>query len=499
MSGGLTINSFNQIDPAGRGSGFYAEVDASQAGNYQQQRIALIVAHGLPSGTKTAGEIFLVSGEDGQAAATLAGRGSLFHSMCVEYRRNNQINELWGILLPEPAGLAAKLTLPFTGTATASGLLRLRYDGDPIDFTVAKDATAADVANLLRAFFVDDTKYNWTASEGVDGNLELVFRHAGEVGNECKLEVDTLPAGLTVTVPDDGHFTGGSGAPDQTPAFVAMGDREIPYTGMPFTDADTLAAWHEEFAARWAPDRMVYGKAFTAKSGTISELVTFGKGFNSPYIVRFESSGSSSPAYLRAARGLARCAAALTGHPVRPHHYLEFVGEVAPDFNDQFKGGDRKSLLYSGMATTMVSNNKVVIDRAITSYQTNDAGIADTAWLDVQTVESVEVLAQLLRAEAYQKWILPRIILVNDGTKIADEIPHTTPSRARNHLIQKYRVWERQGLVENMEAFVERLVMVRDEQDPTRLLFKFPPDLANPLIRVVGSIGFSLQWPEKFN
>ncbi|WP_417831705.1 phage tail sheath C-terminal domain-containing protein [Terasakiella sp.] len=494
----LTINSFNEIDAAGRSSGFQVEIDASQAGNYQQQRVAVIVAHGLASATKAAGEIFLVSGQDGQASATLAGRGSLFHSMCVEYRRNNQINELWGILLPEPAGTKSSLTIPFAGTATASGLLRLRYDGDPIDFTIAKDATAIDVANTLRAAFGVDTDYNWTAEVGADANLVLTFRHVGLVGNDCRLLIEKLPAGITATLPDDGYFSGGDGAPSQTPAFVAMGDREIPYAGFPFTDADSLAAWDEEFNKRWSPQRMVYGKAFTAVSGTISELQTLGVAFNSPFVVRFGSYGSGSPAYLRGARGLGRCAGALTGHPVRPHHYLELVGEDAPDYNDQFRDGDRKTLLYSGIATTKTINNAEVIDRSITSYLKNAAGISDTAWVDVQTVECVEVLAQLIRAACEKKFIITRKILVSDGTKIADSVPHTTPSRIRNFLIQKYRFWERQGFVENMEEFVRRLIVERDKQDPTQVLFKFPPDLANPLIRMVGSIGFSLQWPETF-
>lgn len=494
----LTANSYNEIDPYGRGSGFQAEVDASQAGNFQQQRIALIVSHGLPSGTQSAGEIFLVGGQDGQSSATLAGRGSLFHSMCVQYRRNNQINELWGILLPEPAGTKASITLPFVGTSTSASLMRLRYDGDPIDFTIPKDTSAADVANTLRATFGADTDYNWTAVAGADANLKLEFRHVGEVGDKCRLKIDKLPPGITCVVPDDGYFTGGDGAPAQTPAFVAMGDREISYVGFPFTDADSLNAWQEEFVKRWSPQRMVYGKAITARAGTLSELQTFGVGFNGHFISRFGSHGSYSPSYLTAARALGRCAAALTGHPVRPHHTLEFIGEVAPDYNDQLGGGDLKTLLYSGIATTKVENQKVVIDRSITSYQKDASGIADTAWLDIQTVDTVEVIAQLFRAVCVKNFINPRFILVDDGTPIGDDVPHTTPGRIRNIVKQSYRGWMGRGLVEREAQMIDRLVICRDPDNPTDVLFKFPPDLANPLIRMVGSIQFSLQWPETF-
>jgi phage tail sheath gpL-like len=497
----LTTGAFNEIDPSDRTSGFSAEVDGSGAGQFETNRPVLIVAQGLPTGTKAPGELFLMSDRNGDDAATYGGAGSQFHDMCRAFREGNKTSELWGTVLHDNgAGNQATQAVTFTGAATKNDTMKLRYDNRIIDVGVAKDDDAAAVANALRAAInAFSPALPFTPDGGATAVVTLTYRHKGEVGNECLVSFDHVPAGVTVALADEGYFTGGTGNPVQAPAITALGDKFIPYTGFPFTDSTSLDDWHTEFLDRWGPDRMIYGKAFTSKSGTLSELQTFGAGYNSRFIPRIESHGSKSPAYLRAARGLALASKALSKHPVRPLQTLPFVGEVAPDHANQFGKLERKSLLWAGIATTKVVNGQVVCDRMVTSYQKNDAGLNDTAYLDINTVETLEWLMLLLQYEIESKFIARRMVLVDDGTPISSSVPHTTPDRLRAHLMQKYDDWQVRGYVENMKGMIERLVINRDPGNPTRVLVKFPPDLANPLIQVGMQVGFSLQWPETIN
>ncbi|MNL22928.1 Phage tail sheath protein [compost metagenome] len=86
--------------------------------------------------------------------------------------------------------------------------------------------------------------------------------------------------------------------------------------------------------------------------------------------------------------------------------------------------------------------------------------------------------------------------LANDGTRFGAGQAIVTPSIIRNELIAAYSALERQGIVENMEAFQEHLIVERDAQNPNRVNILFPPDYVNQL-RVVALLNqFRQQYPD---
>ena len=75
----------------------------------------------------------------------------------------------------------------------------------------------------------------------------------------------------------------------------------------------------------------------------------------------------------------------------------------------------------------------------------------------------------------------PRHKLVNDTTKVRPGSAVVSAKQIRNTLIAEYRRMEADGLVENVEAFKQFLIVERNALNPNRVDVLFPPDLVNAL------------------
>ncbi len=138
---------------------------------------------------------------------------------------------------------------------------------------------------------------------------------------------------------------------------------------------------------------------------------------------------------------------------------------------------ERELLLKAGISTPTYTPGVVRIERAITNYQISDAGAEDTAYLDLVTLTT---LAYLRWSEA-QRILLrfPRHKLADDGTNVDPGQAVVTPGIMCGELVALYREWERAGLVENAEFYIERLIVERANGDPNRLNSLQTPDLIN--------------------
>src|SRR3546814_3024831 len=96
------------------------------------------------------------------------------------------------------------------------------------------------------------------------------------------------------------------------------------------------------------------------------------------------------------------------------------------------------------------SDLNVLLERPITTYQTNAYGFDDTAFLDVNTLLTLAALRYSQRARIAQKF--PRHKLASDGTKAGAGQAIVTPSVIRAELVALAREWEDAGWVENMDG-----------------------------------------------
>jgi phage tail sheath gpL-like len=157
----------------------------------------------------------------------------------------------------------------------------------------------------------------------------------------------------------------------------------------------------------------------------------------------------------------------------------------APARGDRYTLTERNTLLYSGIATVRVSTaGAVTVERLVTTYRTNEAGGTDPAYLDVETLMTLQYIRWDWRNYILNKF--PRHKLADDGTRYAPGQAVVTPLTMKAEVIAKFTDWEALGLVEGFAQFKRDLIVERNAQDRNRIDVLMPPDIINQL-RTMGA------------
>lgn len=488
--------SFNSIPSSLRTPATVVEIDNSLAarGPALLPYRALLIGQKTSSGTADADSLHLVT--SAAQVGVLAGRGSMLHRQAMAWFASNKATEVWiGVLADDSGGTAATGILAFTGPATENGTLPLYLGGVKVPVSVADEDTAIEVAASVAAAVNANGDLPVTATQGTtpnDHKVTITFRHKGAVGNEYDIRFgyhgEAMPAGIDQTIT---AMASGAGNPDLTDLFAAMGDSWFHVWAHPYTDSDSLDAIETELADRFGPSRMIDAVAFSAKSTTHGALVTLGNSRNSPHssIVGTNDSPTPPMEYAAAVAGVAAFYGNLD--PARPFQTLPLNWVKAPDEFDQYTLEERDVLLKNGVATTRAMlDGTVVIERLVTTYQTNAAESPDESYLDVTTMLTLMYFRYSFRALVLSKY--PRHKLGNDGTRFGQGQAVVTPSIMKAEAVLWFRQMEELGLVENFDQFKADLIVERNESDPNRLDIRLPPDLVNQLMVSAIQIQFRL-------
>lgn len=294
-------------------------------------------------------------------------------------------------------------------------------------------------------------------------------------------------------------YAAGTGAPVLTGAVAAMADEPFDYIGLPFNDTasvNTLVTEMNDTSGRWSYARQLYGHVYTAKIGTLSELVTAGDQFNQQHITLagYEKE-TQTPADELAASRTARAAVFIRNDPARPTQTGELVGMLPAPKGKRFTMTEQQTLLSHGVATAYVESGVLRIQRDVTTYRKNAYGVADNSYLDSETLHTSAYVLRKLKSVITSKY--GRHKLASDGTRFGPGQAIVTPAVIKGELLATYRQLERAGIVENYELFKQYLVVERDASDPNRLNTLFPPDYVNQL-RVFAVVNqFRLQYSEE--
>ncbi|OCG79119.1 phage tail protein [Gilliamella sp. Nev6-6] len=499
----MTI-SFNNIPNNIKVPLFYAEVDSSAANTIQDSGASLIIAYPLADSSIERNKLIIMPSAD--QAKKLAGQGSQLSRMVESYRNTDNFGELWVIAVDEPAsGSNATGTIQISGTAEETGILSLYIGNCKIQSRVTISDTADNIANALNNAINTNSNLPVTATisnstitltaknKGLNGNdIPLCFNYYGTIGGE------ETPDGLNIAIT---QMHGGTGTPDLTPVIAAMGDKLLDFIAFPFNDLASLATFNQEMddtVGRWSYTRQLYGHAYTAKKGDLSELVEFGDKLNYQHITvaGYEKNIQTGIDELIAMR-TSRNAIFIRNDPARPTQTGLLNGALPAPDSDQFTLTEQQSLLSHGIATAYVSSGNLLIQRDITTYQRNSYGVADNSYLDSETLHTLAYVLRKLRSVITSKY--PRHKLANDGTRFGAGQAIITPSVAKAEINATYRQLELLGLVENFDVFKKNLIVERNVNDPNRLDVLFPPDLVNQLRVFAVLAQFRLQYPEEKN
>ncbi|ENR8889165.1 phage tail sheath subtilisin-like domain-containing protein [Citrobacter koseri] len=499
--------SFNTIPADNRVPLFYAEMDNSAANTALGGAPSLLVGMALPESDMPLNQLVIMPSKD--LAKKMAGRGSQLARMVEAYRQVDPFGELWVIAVPDN-GEVATGTVTVTGTVTDAGSVNLYVGTRKVQVTVATGDTGDQVAQALVSVINNypdlpvSAEYQGTSGGDAQGTVNLSAVNSGTVGNSIPLTLnyygtasgEETPAGLSIQI---GKMSGGAGDPDLSESIAAMGDEPFDYIGLPFSDANSLQAMSVEMndsSGRWSYIRQLYGHVYTARTGTLSELVAYGDTFNYQHITiaGYEKEVQTCVDELVGYR-LARAAVFLRIDPARPTQTGELTGALPAPTGKRFTITEQQSLLMHGIATAYTEAGVLRIQRDITTYKTNAYGVADNSYLDSETLHTSAYVLRRLKSVITSKY--GRHKLANDGTRFGPGQAIVTPAVIRGELGSTYRQLEREGIVENFDLFQQYLIVERNANDPNRLDVLFPPDYVNQL-RVFAVLNqFRLQYNEE--
>ena len=487
--------SFNTIPQQVYTPLFYAEVDNSAANTATDSMQALIIGPMLASGKATAGELTIVGTAD--QAGELFGRGSVLHRMVKAYRTQDSMGTLYCMPLEDPSsGVAATKTITVTGTATEAGTLSLYVGFELVQVGVAVGDEVNDVATRTASAInaMPDLPVTAQASAGV---VTLTAKHKGLIGGDIPLAINLLgagngqvtPAGISVEFAEG---TSASGAPDIEQAFSDLKEEAFEFIALPYGDATSWNDSKTAMANRWAYNIQLYGHVYSIKRGAREDLIEIGESQNDPHLTVFAAS-ETDPNFVvdRLGAALGQIAVSVKADPARPFQTLALSGITAPRVSDRFSREERESLLAAGVATFVDTSSNTQIERAVTTYIENSYGSRDNSYQDAETLHTLGYIIRYLRTQITSKF--GRHKLANDGTSFGEGQAIVTPSIIKSELIAAYSDLMDRGLVENMDAFKEFIIVERNATDPNRVDVLFPPDLVNQLRIFAMLVQFRLQ------
>lgn len=460
--------SFNQIPANFRIPFALFEVNPG-ASAYQSNSRLLLIGQKTSTGSAAPNvPILVTSGEDG-----LFGVGSMAARMYKVAVANAPFQEIW----VAPVNDASSAT-PATATITvgnapvsSAGSIALYIGGVRVQVPVTTSDTDATIAANIAAY-VNASATALEATASVSGAVvTLTARNAGTVGNDLHCEVNLLaddsPLGAQLCTIVD--FAGGATDPSIALVLANCGSEEFDFIAMPYSDLANIGLLDTFLDARWNPNEGLFGAGVVYKADTAANLQTYGKALNDPNLTVYGGfMFSSSKPTIVAALG-AQHALHLQAPPElsRPLQTLALIGVRGPkSVANQFTPSARNTLLYSGISTLKsLRDGTVVIDRAITTYQTNAYGQVDTSFLSVNS--RAQLVYGVRFMQSYLTSTFPRCGLADSNPAGIQNI--VTVEDISAAIIHAYAQLVDLGVFQDLATFQKLLVVERDPSDPNRV------------------------------
>lgn len=423
-----------------------------------------------------------------EEVASYAGAGSQGHAMArALFPNSGSVDVDFFPLLPSSTGtpLEAKITVILTGQITQPTTVAIYIAGDRVEVPIPKNAGANDIAASILSAVNSRSEVVLRAEVASAATTEVVLksRWADQTANDITVEINTgqeesLPAGLTlavegVLVPDNGGGgdSGGSepnatGSASLQKALDNFADDKV-YTLIvhPFTDATNLQTLEDFETVRWHP-RVARGFAsVTAKREGAAETLASSRNSWVSAIVG-QQSVPQLGAQVAAAVGGA-CARSAAGDPALQFHSLELRGLTVPNPDTHWSWERRDAAVRSGLSALRFANGRVVIDQMVNTYTRTSSGA--TTRPAVRFLNSVFVLIAITYdRQQYFKSVWPRAKLANDGGNFEGR-GIMTPNTLKNEYVARYRLYARQGWVEDVEGYAKTINVNRPSSNPNRL------------------------------
>ena len=499
----MTI-SFNQIPTTIRTPGALAEIDNSKAvtGLVPNPHKVLIIGDKITAGTIPLATLAAITKDN--LADGYFGQGSVLARMLNVFKNNNPNTEVYGMALSGGTAVASG-RISFTSDLSVSGdcTLYLMINGTKVYVPLTSAWSNPDIVSEVAAK-INGSDYSFlpviasVSAASVSNELFLMAVNSGTVGNYIDFRLnyytgESNPLGYSDADINIEGMAGGAGDPDLGDAWPVIANERFNYIITPNIDTANLTEIEDELATRFGPQIGLQGHAFTAVRGAVASCTTLGNSRNSPHGTMPGCYDSpTDPAEWAAAWG-AQAAYNLNVDPARPLHYLKLKGILAPPMASRFTQAERNTLLFDGIATYIVdSGGNVLIERSITTYQKNVGGLPDPSYLDIQTLATAGEIRDQFLARMINRFIAPRFKLADDTFPVQPGSKIATPGTIKQEIIALFTLLRNNGLIENLQEFVDNLIVERSTTDVNRVDVLLPPDFINQFRLLAGTIQFIL-------
>lgn len=498
--------SFNNIPDTIRTPGAYIEIDNSRAlkGLVQNPHKVLIIGQKIAAGTAAYDAVMAIS-RDGLADGYF-GPGSNLARMCNVFKANNPNTELHAMAIGSGvAGTAASAEIQFSDaiyddTISVTTPWYLMINGVKLEITFTSGMSGQAMASAL-ASMINQSYSNLPCNATVSkGDLGLTAVNSGTVGNYINVRANYYAGESTPSCfsgdPILSHYTsfaGGATDPDLGDVWAVIDNEQYHYIIQPFITTANLTEIEDELEDRFDPLEDLQGHGFTAARDSLAGLTTLGNARNSPHntILGFDDS-PNCPEEWAAALG-AVAAWNLNNDPARPLHYLRLKSILAPPPEKRFTRAERDTLLYDGVATWVTdTSGRVLIERSITTYQSNALGLPDPSYLDIQTLATLGEIRYQYKVRMLNRFIIPRFKLADDTFPVQAGSKVATPRTVKEETIALFTLLRDIGLIENLGDFIENIIVERDIADRNRVNVLLPADLINQFRILAGQVQFIL-------
>lgn len=496
---------FNNIPDTVRTPGVYTEVDNSRAlkGLYPNPHKALLVGQKHSDGTAVVETLYAISTEE--IGDGYFGPGAILSRMVRLFKKNNPNTELYAIALSNNGGTAASARLHFSVALSHAGgscsagdqYVRLLINGSKVDLTLTSGWSVQDVNSHFKTNINLNSHLPVVASFATSGPLVLSAIISGTCGNYIDIrfnyyEGQSYPTffGDSVTI---SAMEGGGTDPNLADAWAIIDTEQFHYIVQPYIDDANLDSLEDQLADRFKPLVDLGGHGFYGYRGTAASCTTHGNSRNSPHTTCIGFNGSPSAPEEWAAAWAAVAADSLNNDPARPLHYLQLKGILPPPIANRFTRSERDVLLYDGIATwTVDSSGNVCIERSITTYQNNALGITDPSYLDIQTLFTLLEIRYQYKARMTTRFIIPRFKLASDSYPVQPGSYVVTPKTIKGEIIAFFGELKDIGLIEEIEQFINNLIVEIDSTNPNRVNVLLAPDLMNQFRALASKLQYIL-------
>jgi len=403
-------------------------------------------------------------------AVLQGGQGSVVAIAADAALKANPNLQLAIVPIPDGAGSAAVGTITVSGIASSTGSFEIWIGNKRIEITVNNGDAVNDIAISINTA-ITDAEFEMPITAGVvTDTVTLTARNKGLLGNNIAVSFRNNNIGttdLTVVQPTTGT-TDPSIATALTNIFPADYDTVL----CTLNDATNLGLLKTHLTDQSAPteDRPATGYfGYNGVQATVETLCGTTLNYERLSCAYLKYDNTTERGHSLDYEIGAAYASVVTGRedPALPFNNEALPGIAPSALESQLSRTQQESLLVNGVTPLQMAVGEVVqIVRAITTFTTDATGTKSTAWLDLNTILSMDFGKKAIEARQAQRF---------GQTKATDRVANALQTEIYDviRLLSNLEIWK---LVD-----IDRIIVEQDPNVPGRFNVQIPAEVVSGL------------------